>query len=90
MESKVSALEVARSFGRYADKALVNPVHVTKHGREHVVLISEDEYNRLKSRDRVAFAAEDTPADLLAALQRTDDLPIDTPNIAAEAKDWKL
>lgn len=90
MESKVPALEVARSFGRYADQALAHPVHVTKHGRTHIVLISEDEYKRLKSRDRIVFAAEDIPADLLAALQRTDDLPVDTPELAAEVKDWKL
>lgn len=90
MESKVSALEVARNFGRYADKALVKPVHVTKHGREHVVLISEDEYHRLKSRDRIVFAAEDIPADLLLALENTSDLPVDTPEIAEEAKAWKV
>lgn len=90
MEVKVPALEVARQFGRFADKALVDPVHITKHGRDHVVLVSADEYARLKRRDRQVVLAKDAPPWLVEALARTDDIPPEAVALNHEAKDWTL
>jgi len=45
---KVSAAEFQRNIGRYQDAALVQPVAVTRNGRERTVMISVEEYYRLK------------------------------------------
>ena len=49
---KVSAAEFQRNIGRYQDLALTEAVAVTRSGRERTVLISVDEYQHLKRRDR--------------------------------------
>ena len=61
----VPSAHFQRKIGHYQDRALVEPVMVTSNGRERVVLISADEFKRLKRRDRVVLRAEDfTEADL--------------------------
>src|SRR5580692_8645907 len=68
---KVSAAEFQRNIGRYQDIALVQPVAVTRNGRERTVMISVEEYHRLKRRDRQVLRLEDfTDADI-AALEET-------------------
>jgi PHD/YefM family antitoxin component YafN of YafNO toxin-antitoxin module len=68
---KVSAAEFQRNIGRYQDMALVQPVAVTRNGRGRTVMISIEEYHRLKRRDRQVLELEDfTDADL-AALDQT-------------------
>lgn len=68
---KVPAGEFQRNIGRYQDMALTQPVAVTRNGRERTVLISADEYQRLKRRDRQVLSLSDfTDADI-AALEAT-------------------
>ena len=63
----VSAAEFQRNIGRYQDLALREPVTVTRNGREGTVLLSTEEYRRLKRRDREVLKPEDfTEADLAA------------------------
>jgi prevent-host-death family protein len=40
------------SFGALSDKARQQPVVITKHGRDSVVVMSAEEWERLKRRDR--------------------------------------
>ncbi len=64
---KVTAAEFQRNIGRYQDVALTQPVAVTRNGRERTVMISVEEYHRLKRRDREVLAPEDfTDADIAA------------------------
>lgn len=49
---KVSTAELVRNFGMLADKALAEPVTITKNGRDRLVLLSVEEYERLRRRDR--------------------------------------
>ncbi|UEM24857.1 type II toxin-antitoxin system Phd/YefM family antitoxin (plasmid) [Skermanella mucosa] len=64
---KVSAAEFQRNIGRYQDLALSRPVAVTRNGRESTVLISSEEYERLKRRDRQVLGLDDfTEADIAA------------------------
>lgn len=66
MEITTSA-EFQRKLGHYQDRALVEPVMVTRNGRERVVLLSADEFKRLKRRDRQVMGLADfTAADLEA------------------------
>ena len=64
-----SAASIAQEFSHYSDVSLTRPVVVTKNGRPRNVLLSFEEYNRLKSRDRVTFRAEDTPDEWVRALE---------------------
>ncbi|RJF90083.1 type II toxin-antitoxin system prevent-host-death family antitoxin [Oleomonas cavernae] len=65
-----SAGDLVRQFSHYSDLALAQPVVVTKNGRPRNVLISVEEYERLKSRDQQAFLAADTPEEFVADIQK--------------------
>ena len=67
---RVSAAEFQRNIGRYQDLALTQPVTVTRNGRERTVMISVEEYHRLKRRDRRVLGLDDfTDADIAALEQ---------------------
>jgi hypothetical protein len=65
---RVTSTEFGKEVGRYQDMALAQPVVVTRNGRDRTVMISCDEYLRLKRRDRQAFAAGELPDDVIAAV----------------------
>ena len=67
---KVSAAEFQRNIGRYQDVALRQPVVVTRNGRERTVLISTEEYHRLKRRDREVLGLEDFSDADIEALEK--------------------
>ena len=68
---KVSAAEFHKHLGRYQDLALNQAVAITRNGRDRTVLISVEEYQRLKRRDRQVLTLDDfTDADV-AALEAT-------------------
>lgn len=64
-----SAGELVREFSHFSDVALGKPVVVTKNGRPRNVLISVEEYERLKLRDQLAFRAAETPERFLAQIE---------------------
>jgi PHD/YefM family antitoxin component YafN of YafNO toxin-antitoxin module len=68
---RVSAAEFQRNIGRYQDLALTQPVAVTRNGRERTVMISTDEYQRLKRRDREVLGLDDFSDEDIAALEAT-------------------
>lgn len=68
---RVPAGEFQRHIGRYQDIALTQPVAVTRNGRERTVMISADEYHRLKRRDRQVLGLADFTDDDIAALEAT-------------------
>ena len=67
--SVITSAEFQRNFGLYQDKALTEPVTITKDGQERLVLLSVEEYQRLKRRDRRVFASEDLSAEEIAAIE---------------------
>jgi prevent-host-death family protein len=57
--TKVTASEFQQAFGKLSDKARHEPVVITKHGQDSLVVMSAEEWARLKRRDqRVGLAAE--------------------------------
>jgi PHD/YefM family antitoxin component YafN of YafNO toxin-antitoxin module len=68
---KVTAAEFHKHQGRYQDLALTQPVAITRNGRERTVMISVDEYQRLKRRDRQVMGLDDFTAADIAALEAT-------------------
>jgi len=69
---RVSAGEFGREVGRYQDMALTQPVIVTRNGRDRTVMISVEEYNRLKRRDRRVLVAWELPSEQLEAIRRVE------------------
>jgi prevent-host-death family protein len=65
---EVPASEAQREFGFYERKALTQPVAVTHDGEPRIVMISIEEYRRLKRRDRRVFRTEDAPDEIVAAI----------------------
>ena len=57
--SVVTSAEFQRKLGLYQDKALAEPVTITRNGRERLVLLSVEEYQRLKRRDRRVFSIDE-------------------------------
>jgi prevent-host-death family protein len=47
MQSAISSTEVKAHFGKYLEKSLSAPVHISKTNRSIAVLLSEEEYERL-------------------------------------------
>lgn len=68
----VPAAEFQRNFGRYQDEALKQPLSITRNGRDRLVVLAVEEYQRLKRRDRVARKIEDLSAAELEAIANTE------------------
>jgi prevent-host-death family protein len=50
--ASVTSADFQRGFGRYREVAQREPVVIASHGRESLVLLSAEEYCRLKRLDR--------------------------------------
>ena len=87
-EMKVSTAELVRNFGALADKALGEPVTITKNGRDRLVLLSVEEYARLKRRDRAVIRPSDLSADEIAAIAAAE-VPAEHAHLDAELEGWK-
>lgn len=62
METVTSA-NLQRHLGAYTERALVEPVMITRNGRERIVMISAEEFRRLQSLDRVSLHVSDLSAE---------------------------
>jgi hypothetical protein len=65
---RVSATEFGKEVGRYQDLALNQTVIITRNGRDRTVMVSAEEYQRLKRRDRQVYAAGELPDEILEAI----------------------
>ena len=67
---KATAAEVQKQFGLYTEKAQREPVTITKHGRDSVVTISSEAYERLKSfYAPKAYYTSEAPEEFVRALE---------------------
>ena len=71
----LSASEFQDRVGEALDRSLSQPVLITKHGRPRNVVLSYDEYERLRARDRRALRAEDLTDEDIAALEASEMAP---------------
>jgi prevent-host-death family protein len=69
---RVSTADFIKNFGTLADQALSEPVRITKHGRDRLVVMSAAEYDRLKRRDRQVFLSEDLPDHVLELIAKVE------------------
>ncbi|MCK1743069.1 type II toxin-antitoxin system prevent-host-death family antitoxin (plasmid) [Bradyrhizobium barranii] len=71
----LSASEFQDRVGEALDRSLSQPVLITKHGRPRNVVLSYDEYERLRARDRRAVRAEDLTDEDIAAIETSEMAP---------------
>jgi prevent-host-death family protein len=67
--TRVSASEFQQAFGALSDKARQEPVVITKHGRDSLVVMSADEWRRLKRRDRRVGLTTELPDEWVEAVR---------------------
>ena len=69
---RVSTADFIKNYSMLADHALAEPVTITKHGRDRLVVVSASEYERLKRRDRQVFASADLPDRVLELIAQAE------------------
>jgi PHD/YefM family antitoxin component YafN of YafNO toxin-antitoxin module len=85
---RVSSAEFLKNYGTLTEKALSEPITITRNGRDRLVIISVEEYERLKRRDRRAYLIEDMTPEQLSALEPAE-VPPEYAHLDAELRDWK-
>jgi prevent-host-death family protein len=83
--ARVTASEFQRAFDAWTEKAAEEPVTITKEGRDHLVLLSADEYARLKRRERQVGLAAELPEEWAEAV-RNAKVPDAFAHLDAELK----
>lgn len=68
--TRVTEREFQAEFGTLTEQALREPVTVTKDGRDHVVVVSAEEYARLKRRDRQVGLTAELPEEWIEAVRK--------------------
>jgi prevent-host-death family protein len=66
--SRVTSAEFQKEFGRIRAIAHREPVIITNHGRQDLVVLSFHEYERLKRRDRQALHVSELADEDIEAL----------------------
>ena len=85
---KVSSAEFMKNYGTLADKALQEPVTITRNGRDRLVLISSEEYERMRRRDRRVIRVEDMSEEEMEEILN-QRVPEEYDYLNEELKDWK-
>ncbi len=65
---RVTATDFQKKIGLYQDMALKEPLAITRNGHEKIVVLSAEEYHRLKRRDREVLRVEDLTTEDLEAI----------------------
>ena len=85
---RVTTADFIKHYGRLADRALAEPLTITKNGHDRLVVLSAEEFERLKRRDRrVVSAGELTDAEV--ALIASAEVPAEHAHLDEEIKHWR-
>jgi prevent-host-death family protein len=85
---RISTADFIKNFGALSDRALSEPVRITKHGRDRLVMLSATEYDRLKRRDRRVVRLEDLTDEELELIAQAE-VPAEYAYLDAELENWK-
>ncbi len=83
--TRVTSSEFQHAFGALSDKARHAPVVITKHGRDSLVVMAAEEWERLRRRDRRAGLTTELPEEWVAAV-RLAKVPEEFAHLDAELK----
>ena len=67
--TRVTSSEFQQAFGLLSDRARREPVVITKHGRDSLVVMPVEEWERLKRRDRDVGLTADLPEEWIEAVR---------------------
>jgi len=84
---KVTTADFIKNYGTLADKALSEPVTITNNGRDRLVMLSAEEYARLKRRDRRVVRLEEFTDEEMALIAKAE-VPAEHSHLDDELKDW--
>ena len=84
---RVTTANFIKHYGQLADRALSEPVTITKNGHDRLVVLSVDEYERLKRRDRRVIAAGELTEEEVALIANSE-APPELAHLDEELKDW--
>lgn len=84
---KISNADFLKNYETLADKAQSEPIVITEGGRDRLVMLSAEEYERLKRRDRRVVKLEDFTEEEMALVARVEPSQEDA-HLDAELKDW--
>jgi PHD/YefM family antitoxin component YafN of YafNO toxin-antitoxin module len=85
---KVSTADFIKNYGTLADKALTEPLTITKNGRDRFVLVEAAEFARLMRRDRKVYGLGEMPDELFELIKQAK-MPEGFEYLDEELKDWK-
>jgi prevent-host-death family protein len=85
---RVTTADFIKHYGRLADRALSEPLTITKNGHDRLVVLSAAEYERLKRRDRRVMSAGEL-SDPEIALIAQAEVPAEHAHLDEELKDWR-
>ena len=72
MSTTVTSSDVQKNFGAYHDRALSEPVRVTKYGRETVYIVSAKTFHEMKQSQREVLASADLTDAELALIEAAE------------------
>ncbi len=83
--TRVSASQFQAAFGALSDKARHEPVIITKHGHDSLVVMSAEEWHRLMRRDRRVGLTAELPEEWIEAVRQAN-VPDEFAPLNAELK----
>lgn len=76
---RFSSFELQRNVAKIQDAAMREPVEISNHGHDSLVMLPVGEFERLKRRDKMVISMEYLPEEFITALGK----PYYTPEQAA-------
>jgi PHD/YefM family antitoxin component YafN of YafNO toxin-antitoxin module len=84
---RITTAAFIKHYGTLADRALSEPVTITKNGRDRLVVLSAAEYERLRRLDRRVLPAGDLTDEEIALIAKAE-VPAEHAHLDEELKDW--
>jgi PHD/YefM family antitoxin component YafN of YafNO toxin-antitoxin module len=85
---RVTTADFIKNYGSLADRALLEPLTITKNGRDRLVVLSAEEYERLSRRDRRVIRAGELSDEEVALIAKAE-VPAEHAHLDDELKDWR-
>jgi prevent-host-death family protein len=85
---KITISDFIKNCDALMDKALSEPVTITKNGRDLLVMLSAEEYARLKRRDRRVVRLEEFTEEEIALITQVA-VSAGRSHLDDELKDWR-
>lgn len=70
--SSATTTDVQKRFGEYVDLALREPVTITRHNRETVVMVSAARFREMEAALSRPMFAHEVPDDLALAIEKAE------------------